>query len=158
MAELTEEVEIIPVSPLRKLEKRIEELEARRTFDSKEFYKELLDIVRINQQIVNELSKANDALRIEISKLPARLDDLTSNIEELISFIKAAAVEEAQQPKETALTPLLQKMDQLIEMTKKMVETNQSIEASIEDLHKKLRRPPVTVPIRKPLMVQKPSI
>jgi uncharacterized coiled-coil protein SlyX len=157
MPEQTEEVEIIPVSPLRRLEKRIEEIESSKAFDTKDFYKELLDIVRINQQIVNELAKANDALRIELSKLPARLDDLTSRLEELISFIKASATEEIP-TKEGVPTSMLQKMDQLIEMTKKMVDANQAVQSTIEELEKKLRRPPIVPTFKKPLLPPKPTV
>lgn len=157
MPEEAEEVEIIPVSPLRRLEKRIEQLESSKTFDTKDFYKELLDIVRMNQQIVNELAKANDALRIELSKLPARLDDLTSRLEELISFIKASATEEVS-PKEGLPSSVLPKIDQMVDMMKKMVDTNQSLQATLEELEKKLRRPPIIPTIRKPLLPPKPTV
>lgn len=152
----TEEVEIIPVSPLRRLEKRIEELEASKAFDTREFYKELIDIVRLNQQIVNELAKANDALRIELSKLPARLEDLTSRLEELISFIKAAATEEVP-TSEGVPVSMVQKMDQMIEMMKKMVDANQALQTTIEELEKKVRRPLPPPPFKKPLLPPKPT-
>jgi len=152
----TEEVEIIPISPLRRLEKRIEELETSKAFDTREFYKELIDIVRLNQQIVNELAKANDALRIEISKLPARLEDLTSRLEELISFIKASATEEVP-TSEGVPVSMVQKMDQMIEMMKKMVDANQALQATIEELEKKVRRP-LPPPFKKPLLPPKPTI
>jgi regulator of replication initiation timing len=156
MPEETEEVEIIPISPLRRLEKRIEELEASKAFDTKELYKELIDIIRMNQQIVDELAKANDALRIELSKLPSRLEDLTSRLEELINFIKASAEEEVAS-KEGLGAPISQKLDQLIEMTKKMVETNQAIQTSLDELEKRLRRPP-SITIKKPLLPPKPTV
>ncbi len=155
MPECTEEVEIIPISPLRRLEKRIEQLEASKAFDSKELYKELVDIIRMNQQIVDELAKANDALRIELSKLPSRLEDLTSRLEELINFIKASAEEEVAS-KEGITPSIAQKLDQLIEMTKKMVEANQAMQASLEEVEKRLRRPPIT--IKKPLLPPKPTL
>jgi len=155
MPECTEEVEIIPISPLRRLEKRIEQLEASKAFDSKELYKELVDIIRMNQQIVDELAKANDALRIELSKLPSRLEDLTSRLEELINFIKASAEEEVAS-KEGITPSIAQKLDQLIEMTKKMVEANQAMQASLEEVEKRLRRPPIT--IKKPLLPPKPTV
>jgi regulator of replication initiation timing len=156
MPEETEEVEIIPISPLRRLEKRIEELEASKAFDTKELYKELIDIIRMNQQIVDELAKANDALRIELSKLPSRLEDLTSRLGELINFIKASAEEEVAS-KEGLGAPISQKLDQLIEMTKKMVETNQAIQTSLDELEKRLRRPP-SITIKKPLLPPKPTV
>jgi len=151
-----EEFELIPVSPLRKLEKRIERLEAKTEFTGKELYKEMIEIIRMNQQIVDELVKANDALRIELSKLPLKLDELIKNLNELISFIKASAEEEAKPT--TDLKPLTDKLDKLIKINTKLVEDNENLIATLEDLSKKLKRPvlPPPPPIRKPLLPRKP--
>lgn len=153
---LEEEFELIPISPLRRLEKRIEELETSARFDTKEFYREMIDIIRMNQQLVNEIAKANDALRIEISRLPARLEELTSQLSELISFIKASATEEVSPT--TELSPLLLKLDQLIETNKRIVESNQSVLSILNELEKRLRRPAPTLPTRSQVLLpQKPT-
>ncbi len=147
-----EEFELVPMSPIRRLEKRLERLEGAPGVDAREFFKELVSIVRMNQQLVDELAKANDALRIEISKLPGRLDKLISNIDELISFIKASAAEEVGGISGEALKPLLEKMDKLIEGNKKLVENNEAMVASLEELGKRLRRPTPVRRIGKPLL------
>lgn len=152
---LEEEVEIIPLSPLRRLEKRIERLESSTKFDTKEFYKELVSIIRMNQQLVNDVVTANDALRIELSKLPGRLENLASKLEELITFIKASATEEVVESHIPSLEPLSKKLDQLIEINKKIVENNQSLLSILEDLESKLRRPVIPPIRRKPLMPRK---
>ena len=116
-----EEFELIPVSPLRKLERRIDELENMPQFDPKEFYREIIDIVRMNQQLVDELAKANDALRIEISKLPSKIEQLVANLGELISFIRASTVEEMSPASQETTSNLIGKFDQLIETNKKII-------------------------------------
>jgi hypothetical protein len=153
MPEKEEEYELIPISPIRRLEKRMEKVEAATGFDVREFFKELVSIVRMNQQLVDELAKANDALRIEISRLPGRIDELLGNLKELISFIRASATEEAAPAVD--LKPLLEKMDKLIEANKRLVEGNETIAAALEEIDKKLRRP-VLPPIRKRKPVLKP--
>ena len=148
-----DEYELVPMSPLRRMEKRIELLEQSGTMDGKEFYREMVDIIRMNQQIVDELAKANDALRIEISKLPARMEELISNMKELISFIKASVIEETTGTSTNA--PANKKLEELIETNKKIVENNQAVLGILEDLGKKLTRPPVTpVLMRKPMLPQ----
>jgi len=148
-----EEFELIPMSPIRRLEKRLEQLEANVGVSNRDFMKDLLDIVRMNQQLVDELAKANDALRIELSKLPGRLEELINGVHELLSYIKATATEETVVSPNVDLTPLTQKLDQLIEGNKKIVETNQSLMSSLDDLEKKLRKPPMPMPppIRRPV-------
>jgi len=149
-----EEFELIPVSPIRRLERRIDQLESG-GMDPKGFLKEIIDIIKMNQQLVDELAKANDALRIEISRLPSRLEDVTDNLKELISYIKASAAEEgAPGP---SFKPLVDKMDKLIEANTKIVESSQSMLSVLEDIGSKLKRRPL-IPVRKlpPKMLTKP--
>lgn len=137
------EYELIPISPLRKLEKRMEDLEKEKTgFDSKDFYRELVEIIRMNQQLVDELAKANDALRIELSRLPSRLEDMIGKLDELISYIKASAGEEVGSPMGMdSMKPLLDKMSEIVDSNRKIVETNQTMMGSIEEMEKKMKRP-----------------
>ena len=105
-----EEYELIPISPLRRMEKRLDELEKQSTeADSRDFYKQLVEIIRMNQQIVDEMAKANDALRIELSKLPARLEDVANKLNELLSYIKASANEDTSVHQATDIKPLIDK-------------------------------------------------
>ena len=152
-----EEYELIPVSPMRRLEKRLEMLESSGTsgIEGKDFFKELVSIVRMNQQLVDELANANDALRIELAKLPPKLDNLIGDLDELISFIKATAAEEtgatgAAAAPET-LKPLLEKMDKMIEGNKKIVETTQSVIESVEGMEHRLK-PPLKPLLKRPLL------
>jgi len=161
MPEKQEEVEIVPVTPLRKLEKRIEDLEATR-FNEKEFYRELVDIIRLNQQLVNQLATANDALRIEISKLPSKLEDLISRLDELLSFIKETAEEEVPSAKKEHVQPLADKVNQLIETNKKLIANNEAILSVLESIEKKFKKPMLPVrraplpPVGKPIIHKKP--
>lgn len=149
-----EEFELVPLSPIRRLEKRIEKLESTSAgLDVKEFFRELVAIIRMNQEIVDELAKANDALRIELSKIPGRLDELTRNLNELLTYIKAAAAEEATQISPEAFKSLAEKMDQLIETNKKIIENNDTMTSLLESIEKKLRPPlPPKPPILKPIV------
>lgn len=150
-----DEYELVPMSPLRRMEKRIELLEQSGTMDGKEFYREMVDIIRMNQQIVDELAKANDALRIEISKLPSRMEELISNMKELISFIKASATEESFGS--GSETPMNAKLEELVETNKKIVENNQAVLGVLEDLGKKLTKPSMPPTFIKKPMPQQPQ-
>ena len=150
-----DEYELVPMSPIRRLEKRIEQVENNPGIDSRDMFKEIIDIVRMNQQIVDEMAKANDALRIEISKLPGRLEQLISNLQELLTYIKASASEEMSAPTQASLQPLLAKFDQLLESNKKIAETNESMVSTLSKLDEKLKRPVLPF-VRRPVMQQRP--
>jgi len=154
-----EEYELVPLSPIRRLERRLEKLESSVGIDAKEFLREVVDLVRMNQQLVDELAKANDALRIEISKLPGRLEELISNLNELLSYIKAST-SEATIPAE-AFKPLIEKLDQLIEGNKKLIESNSEVVAALEEIKEKFKKPALPPPPPKlippkPLPIPKP--
>src|SRR3972149_1156535 len=144
-----EEFELVPLSPLRRMEKRIDNLEhSKVNYDSREFYKEMVDIGRMNQQLVDELAKANDALRIEISRLPARIEELVADLKELLSYIKASASEDQagivfggnEQGFAEGMKPLAQKLDVLIDTNKKIVENNAALLNVLEEMDNKMRR------------------
>lgn len=154
-----EEYELIAVSPLRRLEKRIEELESTAPpIDVKEIFREIVDIVRMNQQLVDELIKSNDSLKIELAKLPSRIEELINDLNELISFIKASAGEEgAVAPSGESFKPLADKLDVLIDTNRKIIENNQAVLSALEEIDKKLRRPssPPPMHMRRPPLLTK---
>jgi uncharacterized coiled-coil protein SlyX len=144
-----EEYEIIPVSPLRKLEKKVEQLEASTSVtNAKDIFKEVVDVMRMNQQIIDDLSKANDALRIELSKLTVKLEELAGSLKELLSYIKASAEEEYSQPQDA--DQVVGKLNELVEANKKVVESNQALLNALGDMDRKMRRPLLPIQ-RKPL-------
>jgi len=149
-----DEYELVPMSPIRRLEKRIEQIETNPAVDTRDLFKDIVDIVRMNQQIVDEMAKANDALRIEISKLPGRLEQLISSLQELLTYIKASATEEMA-PSQASLQPLLAKFDALLESNKKIAETNESVVSTLSKLDEKLKKPAMSF-VRRPVMQQRP--
>ncbi|MBI2546968.1 MAG: hypothetical protein HYW23_00795 [Candidatus Aenigmarchaeota archaeon] len=148
-----DEFELVPMSPFRRLEKRIDKLEnTSGGVDVREFFRELVAIIRMNQEIVDELAKSSDALRIELAKLPPKLDEVTRNMNELLSYIRAAAVEESTQISPDTFKPLADKLDQLIDTNKKMNENYDNFSGLLESIEKKLRPPlPPRPPILRPL-------
>lgn len=143
-----EEYELVPVTPLRKLEKRIEQLESKIGINEKELYKEIIQIVRMNQEIVDALIKANDSLRIELSKLPLKIEELTNKINELIELIKAAGEEEVKPIADNK--PLIEKIEKLTEINNKILQNNEALISLLEDISRKLAKP--TLPALPPKM------
>jgi predicted transcriptional regulator len=150
ISEEHEEYEIIPVSPIRRLEKKIEKLEAMSPLDNREMFKEVISVIRMNQEIVNQLVKSTDELKNEISKLPIKIDELIKNLNELISLIKASGEEEIGTVSQEAMKPVVDKLDELLKQNKKIAETNESLLTVLDALERKLRKPVVPV-VKKPL-------
>ena len=154
MPKSSEEYELVPLSPIRRLEKRIEILEKQTRGEGREIFKEIVSIIRLNQQIVSELVKANDALRMELARLPSKIEDLTSKLDELLGYIKTAATEEI--PPSQPQPELSKKIAELIESNKRVQESLRELVDSLEDLKRKIKRP-IILP-RKPLITPKPKV
>jgi len=151
-----EEFELIPVTPLRRLEKRIEELEKKASINERELYREIIQIVRMNQEIVDALIKANDSLRIELSKLPLKLEELTKKIDELIELIKAAGEEETESKVSVDNKPLVEKIEKLTEINNKILENNEALISLLEEISKKLTKPLPPIPPKPPIASRPP--
>ena len=135
------EYELIPMSPIRRLEKRLDRIESTSTSDSTDLMKDVIDIVRMNQQLVDELAKSSDALRIELSKLPGKLDDLISQMKELMSFIRSSGEEETVGIKQEVMKPVVDTLNELVKSNKTMSERNQSLLEVLDEISKRLKKP-----------------
>jgi hypothetical protein len=76
----------------------------------------------------------------------------------VLSLLKAAATEEISGTSPETFKPLLEKIDQLLEANKKIVDSNEAMLAAISEIEKKLKRPVVLpprpippMPVKKPL-------
>lgn len=150
-----DEYELIQLSPLRKLEKRIAQLETTSNFDAKEFFQEFVDIVKMNQQLVDEVIKANNTLRVELARLPGKMEEMTRSLNELVSFIKAAAIEEANPAATETFKVMPDKLDKLIELNKRIVESNESLTSLMEVMDKKMRP---MMPLKRPMPNLRPIL
>ena len=150
--------ELIPMSPIRRLERRLERVESISVPESGSVFKDVIEIVRMNQLIVDQLAKSNDALRIEISKLPAKIDELVMNLKELINFVKASGHQEQREMSRESMAPLLAKLDELVKANKGASEKNDAMLELLDTVSKRLRpaRPPVALPGMAPRPQMKP--
>ena len=145
-----EEYELIPMSPIRRLEKRIEKIES--TTGGHELIREIIDIVRMNQAMVDELAKSNDALRMELAKLPAKIDELVASMKEIISFIKSSGEEETVGITKEAMKPLVEKFDEMIKTNRAMAEKSDSMLELLDEISKKIKRPTIRTLSRRSLL------
>jgi len=137
-----EEYEIIPTSPLRRLEKRISKVEVSSSSSQiQKLIEQIIELIKSNQRIIDDLIKADSELRNEISKLPGRIDSLVSNMNEFVELLKASATEEAVSGiSKDAMEPLVNKMDELIKQNKKNVEASQAVLNSLGMIDNRLKR------------------
>ena len=138
-----EEYEIIPTSPIRRLEKRLEKMEdTSSTSQVQKLMEQVIELIKSNQRIIDDVVKANAELRDELSKIPGKVDKLMGTMTEFMEIMKAASEEEAAGggfgPE--VMKPLADKLGELVDQNKKSLETNQTMISALETIDKRLKR------------------
>jgi chromosome segregation ATPase len=137
--------EIIPITPIKKLEERIDKMESSGpTTNLQGLMNNMIELIRSNQKIVNDVIRANSDLRNELSKLPAKIDDLISTMNNFLSLVEAGSredVTETPKPDFSAetLKPVVEELKKISEQNQKMVESNESVMEELSKVSKRVR-------------------
>ncbi|MFH1420431.1 MAG: hypothetical protein ABIG30_00510 [Candidatus Aenigmatarchaeota archaeon] len=91
MGDNEEEYELVPVSPIRRMERRMGELEKMK--GGGEINKELLDMARINQEVVDDLVKTNSKLATKMAEMIDSVEKLTEKISAFIDRVEVVGEE-----------------------------------------------------------------
>jgi len=136
----TESYEIIPVTPLKKLEQRMEKVEQAGTIPQLQtLINQIIELIRSNQKIVNDVIQANSELRNEMSKLPPKIEELTTMMKNFIALVEAAGKEEVSVPSAEALKPLTEYLQKMVDQNQKVLEGNQAMIEQLDNISRKLR-------------------
>lgn len=137
----SESYEIIPVTPLKKLEQRVERVEQSGTIPQlQSLINQIIELIRSNQKIVNDVIQANSELRNEISKLPPKIEDLTNMMKSFIALVEAAGKEEVGgAPTAEMLKPLTEYLQKMVDQNQKLLENNQAMIDQLDGISKKLK-------------------
>jgi len=92
---MEDEYELIPMSPIRRLEKRLSEIEKSKT--SGEILGELMSIIKTNQQVVDHMAKTNSAMIDKIVDLSNSVDKLMKRIDNFVERIETTEPVEAEE-------------------------------------------------------------
>jgi hypothetical protein len=136
----TDSYEIIPVTPLKKLEKRIEQVEQTGTVPQLQtLINQIIELIRSNQKIVNDVIQANAELRNEMSKLPPKIEDLTVMLKNFISLVEAAGREEVSGPRSDVMKPMNEYLEKMVDQNQKIMEGNQAMIEQLDNISRKIR-------------------
>ncbi|MBS3053024.1 MAG: hypothetical protein J4469_00830 [Candidatus Aenigmarchaeota archaeon] len=88
-----EEYELVPLSPIRRLERKMEVVEKRTI--SHETIREVLEIIKSNQELVEDIVKVNSEMISRVSDLAENVNMLIVKVNDFVSRIEIAASEES---------------------------------------------------------------
>ncbi|MBI2173183.1 MAG: hypothetical protein HYT73_03175 [Candidatus Aenigmarchaeota archaeon] len=104
-----EEYELIPLSPIRKLEKRLDKVE--KGGAGGDMMKELVDVVKTNQAIVEDIVKVNSEMMSKVSELSNNVTQLSSRLNDFMNKIEVVSEEPEQKPADDEMGRKLEKME-----------------------------------------------
>jgi methyl-accepting chemotaxis protein len=138
----TEEYEVIPTSPIRRLEKRMEKREGTSsTSQVQKLMEQVIELIKSNQRIIDDVVKANTELRDELNVIPGKMDKLIGTMNEFMDLMRLAAEEEERASSgPEAFKPMIDKMGEMVEQGKKSLEANQTMLAALETIDKRIKR------------------
>jgi hypothetical protein len=85
--------------------------------------------------------KSDAELRNELSKVPGKIDQLISSMNEFLDLLKASAAEETVAGiSKDMMQPLTSKMEELVDYTKRSMEANQALLSSMGTIENRLKR------------------
>ncbi len=142
MAFEDDEYEIIPTSPVRRMEKRLDKLEqGSYPNEVRKLIEQVVELIKSNQKIIDDSIKANNELRAELSKIPDSINNLVNHMNEFMKLLEESATEEAvSDVSRETMEPLLSKMTELVEQNKKSYEATQATLATLDMIEKRLKR------------------
>jgi hydrogenase maturation factor HypF (carbamoyltransferase family) len=137
-----DEYEIIPTSPLRRLEKRMEQVEGGSySSEIRKLIEQVIELIKSNQRIIDDSIKANNDLIGEVSKVPKRIEDLIIEMREFMKLLRTSAEEEeVSSVSKEVMEPLVDKMAELIDQNKKNNDVNQAVLTTLGIIEKRLKR------------------
>jgi len=142
MAFEDDEYEIIPTSPVRRIEKRIDKLEqGSYPNEVRKLIEQVVELIKSNQKIIDDSIKANNDLRAELSRIPESIEKLVNHMNEFMKLLEESATEEAvSDVSRETMQPLLVKMTEMVEQNKKNFEASQASLATLDMIEKRLKR------------------
>lgn len=135
--------EIVPMTPIRKMERKIAQLETKHSgSDFERFLDKVVDMVEMNQRMVADVVQSNQALREDLGVMIGKLDILSTKISDFVEIIREAGEAEVEgtiskDVVDSVVAPLVDKMENI---NSKNSELNANMVTLLDNIDKRLKR------------------
>jgi len=138
-----DDYEMVPVSPMRKMERKISSLESSNYAKKMEvFTDKLFDISELNQKIIDDVVRSNQSLREDLAVLIGKMENLTKKMDGFMDLMNQAMELDTtsgagKEAMELISKPIIENMKSLVDNNR---ETSEMIMQSLNDISKTIRR------------------
>ena len=89
---MDDEYELVPLSPIRRLEKRMEKVE--RSGTSQDTIHDLVEVVRANQHVIDDVVKMNSEMFNKVTDLVTKVNTMTEKMTEFLERLEVSGENE----------------------------------------------------------------
>lgn len=141
----SDEYEVIPLDPIRKLERRIDEMEQKSQLSKEEsLIRDVVDIMKTNQQMVNNMVDSTNNLKNSVEDLTHKMDTIIDDIGEFLGLLEEASEASLEQDinrniEDSLVSPLTDQMEKIVETNQQMLEGLSSVGEHLSKLDTKMK-------------------
>ena len=145
-----DDYEVIPMGPIRKLERRVENLQEQQEqteqsgggAGNEELVRDIMDIMKSNQKIVNDMTESTHELRNSVEDLTNKMDSVIDNMNDFMDLLNQASEmdmegEVAGNIETRVANAIGDKMDEMVSEVKT---SNERIADNLENLNSQMRK------------------
>ena len=142
-----DDYEVVPVGPIRKLERRIDEMEEKAQSGGMggpddALVRDVLDIMKSNQKIVNDMTESTHELKNSVEDLTHKMDDVIDNMNNFMDLLQEASEADLEgeviQDVHSRIADAVG--NEMKDVASDMKESNQQVIQHLEQLNKSVKR------------------
>ncbi len=143
-----DDYEVVPIGPIRKLERRIDKIHEEAVQNSSgggnydELVRDVLDIMKSNQRIVNDMTESTHELKNSVEDLTHKMDEVVDNMNTFMDLLTEASEMDMEGQivgdiEHQIAEAIGTKMDNV---AKGMMKSNKEVVDQLEEVNQSLRR------------------
>jgi len=141
----SDDYEVVPIGPIRKLERRIDSIEEEAgggAGANEEVIRDVLDIMKSNQKIVNDMTESTHELKNSVEDLTHKMDEVVDNMNSFMDLLKDASEVDMEGEIVGDMQGRIADAigDRMDETVKEMQNSNQEIVNALKDLEQTMKR------------------
>ncbi len=124
---MEDEFELVPLSPIRKLEKKLKEIEG---MSAGKVLNDLVDVVKTNQKIVDDLVRINSSTIKEMTEVNTSLKLLIERMDTFLDRVESATTEPSAE--------LMDKIQELVSQNKKIADAYDEMKTKLDKMERRV--------------------
>jgi archaellum component FlaC len=143
----SDDYEVVPIGPIRRLEKRMDNIQEQAAKGgagqaNEELIRDIMDIMKSNQKIVNDMTESTHELKNSVEDLTHKMDEVVDNMNSFMELLKDASEVDMEgeivgNMQGRIANAVGDRMDDVVD---DMQRSNQEIVESLNDLNKTMKR------------------